>query len=67
MTHSFSSSVRYRRRPPYCIPSESLVSGFGKLAGEMIQQMRCLKRSTLQLTQALDILLPRLMSGEVTV
>ena len=47
------------------IPPESLISEFGKLVGDMIQQMRCLKRTTLQLTQARDLLLPRLINGEL--
>ena len=55
------------RQMDIIIPSESLVSEFGRLAGHMIQQMCCLQRSTLQLTQARALLLPRLMNGAVVV
>ncbi len=49
------------------LPAESLVSEFGRLAGDFIQQVRCLKRKIVKLTQARDLLLPRLMNGEVEV
>ena len=49
------------------LPAESLVSEFGRLAGDFIQQVRCLKRKIVKLTQARDLLLPRLMNGEVAV
>ena len=49
------------------VPSKSLVNEFARTATDTIKQVRCLKRSTLQLTQARDLLLPRLMSGEVAV
>ncbi|MEA1895826.1 MAG: restriction endonuclease subunit S [Euryarchaeota archaeon] len=49
------------------VPSKPLVSEFMRFASDIIQQVRCLKRSTLQLKAARDILLPRLMNGEVAV
>lgn len=49
------------------LPAESLVSEFGRLAGDIIRQVRCLKRKIVQLTQARDLLLPRLMNGEIEV
>ena len=49
------------------LPSESLVSEFGRLAGDIIRQVRCLKQKIVQLTQARDLLLPRLMNGEVAI
>ena len=49
------------------IPTRAIVTEFSRRASEVIDQVRCLKRSTTALTQARDILLPRLMSGEVTV
>ena len=49
------------------VPSKLLVEDFGKIVGDIVQQIRCLKRATLQLTQARDLLLPRLMNGEVAV
>ena len=47
------------------VPSKPLVSEFMGFASDIIQQVRCLKRSTLQLKAARDLLLPRLMNGEV--
>ena len=49
------------------VPSKPLVSEFMRFASDIIQQVRCLKRSTLQLKAARDLLLPRLMNGEVAV
>ena len=65
-TYQEISKGRFRKMD-IIIPSETLFSEFGKLAGDMIQQMRCLKRSTLQLTQARDLLLSRLMGREIAV
>ena len=45
------------------IPVRTLMVKFENIASDIIRQVRYLKRSTLQLTQACDILLPRLMSG----
>ena len=45
------------------IPVRTLMVKFENIASDIIRQVRYLKRSTLQLTQARDILLPRLMSG----
>jgi len=49
------------------VPSKPLVSEFMRFASDIIQQVRYLKRSTLQLKAARDILLPRLMNEEVAV
>jgi type I restriction enzyme S subunit len=49
------------------VPSKVLVREFAGLASDVIQQVRCLKRSALQLGTARDLLLPRLMTGEVVV
>ena len=49
------------------VPSKPLVSEFMRFASDIIQQVRYLKRSTLQLKAARDLLLPRLMNGAVTV
>ena len=38
-----------------------------RFASDIIQQVRRLKRLTLQLEAARDLLLPRLMNGEVVV
>jgi len=49
------------------IPSRTLIIEFGKITADIIQQVRCLKQSTNQLAQARDLLLPRLMNGEIAV
>ena len=49
------------------VPPNPLVSEFMRFASDIIQQVRYLKRSTLQLKAARDLLLPRLMNGAVTV
>ena len=49
------------------IPKRAIAAEFSREASEFIAQVRCLKRSTSVLTQARDILLPRLMSGKVAV
>ncbi len=49
------------------VPAKPLVMGFANIASDVVRQVRCLKRSTLRLSQARDLLLPRLMSGEVEV
>lgn len=47
------------------VPSKTPVNEFARVASDIIHQVRCLKRSTLQLETARDLLLPRLMNGEV--
>ena len=49
------------------IPKRAVAADFSCRASEILNQVRCLKRSTSALTQARDILLPRLMSGTVAV
>ena len=49
------------------IPKRAVATEFSRTASEVIDQLRCLKRSTSALTQARDIHLPRLMSREVAV
>jgi type I restriction enzyme S subunit len=49
------------------IPPGSLVDEFGRVATNVIDQLRILKRMTLQLSKARDLLLPRLMNGEIAV
>ena len=49
------------------VPSKPIASEFMRFASDIIQQVRHLKRSTLQLKAARDLLLPRLMNGGVTV
>ena len=65
-TYPEISKGRFRQMD-IILPTESLISEFGRLAGDIIQQVRCLKREIAQLAQARDLLLPRLMNGEVAV
>ncbi len=55
------------RQMDIVIPTKNLVVDFAKNVSDIMQQMRYLKHSTLKLTQARDILLPRLMNGEISV
>lgn len=49
------------------IPWKPLAIEFSRIAGTIVQQVRCLKRSIRQLESARDLLLPRLMNGEIMV
>ena len=49
------------------VPEYPVVAKFSNFSSEVIRQIRLLKRSTLHLTQARDLLLPRLMSGRIPV
>ena len=49
------------------IPGKTLMNQFGEIAYDVIRQVRCLMRSNMNLTQARDLLLPKLMNGEVAV
>ena len=49
------------------VPEGTLMEKFSGIASDIIRQVRCLKRSTRRLTEARDLLLPRLMSGQVTI
>ena len=49
------------------IPDGVLVEQFSGIILDIIRQVRCLKRSTSQLKNARDALLPRLINGEIAV
>lgn len=49
------------------IPHIPLVTKFNSFAEDVFQQIRCLKRQVIALEKARDLLLPRLMSGEIAV
>ena len=49
------------------IPSETLVNEFSGIGKDIVDQVRCLKRTMLQLAIARDLLLPRLLNGEISV
>ena len=55
------------RKMDIVVPAKPLVIEFANIASDVVRQVRCLKRSTLRISQARDLLLPRLMSGEVAV
>ena len=48
-------------------PDKTLASGFSDFAKDVMQQVRTLKRQNEKLAQARDLLLPRLMSGDLVV
>lgn len=48
-------------------PPRALVIEFGSVTQEIIRQVRCLMRTNKQLAAARDLLLPRLMNGEIAV
>lgn len=52
---------------PFLVPDESVIRMFSKHVTPMIRQIDALSHETRKLAQARDLLLPRLMSGEVTV
>ena len=47
------------------IPEATLLQEFSNTVSDIIRQVGLLKRSTLRLGQARDLLLPRLMNGEI--
>jgi type I restriction enzyme S subunit len=49
------------------VPAMPLVMEFGEYAGNLFRQIRCLKRQGVGLEAARDLLLPRLLNGEITV
>jgi len=49
------------------MPTSSLVSEFGRQAAMFLDQIRLLKRQNYKLRTARDLLLPRLVRGEITV
>jgi type I restriction enzyme S subunit len=53
------------RALPVVMPEASLLREFEEQASEMHRQVRALHRMNQKLAQARDLLLPRLMNGEV--
>ena len=49
------------------IPSKTLMEQFEEIVYDVIRQVRCLMQSNMNLTKARDLLLPKLMNGEVAV
>ena len=48
-------------------PTKAVMWDFGVVTEDIVNQIRCLKKQILSLEKARDILLPRLMSGDVVV
>ncbi|MES9880316.1 MAG: hypothetical protein ABW185_05480 [Sedimenticola sp.] len=48
------------------VPAKALVNEFADFASNIVREVCTLKRSTLKLEQARDLLLPRLMNGEIS-
>ena len=65
-TYPEISKGRFRQMD-IVIPPESLFGQFSRFANDIIQQVRWLKESISQLTNARDLLLPRLMSGGIPI
>ena len=56
---------RYFRGMDIVVPVKNPIVEFANIASGILQQVRHLNRSTIRLTQARDLLLPQLMSGEL--
>ena len=65
-TYPEISKGRFRQMD-IVIPPESLIGQFARFTSDTIKQIRYLKRGILQLTKARNLLLPRLMNGEIVV
>ena len=65
-TYPEISKGRFRQMD-IVIPTKNLIVDFAKNVSDIMQQMHSLKHSMLKLTQARDLLLPRLMKGELEV
>lgn len=53
-------------RIPFLTPSEQLIKEFTEVVGQTFEQVDKLVMMNMKLTQARDLLLPRLMNGELT-
>ena len=65
-TYPEISKGRFRQMD-IVVPPRTLIVEFGRFAGDTLQQMRYLKRKILQLAKARDMLLPRLVNGEMSI
>ena len=64
-TYPEISKGRFRQMD-IIIPPKSLIGQFARFTSDTIKQIRYLKRGILQLTKARDLLLPRLMNGDIS-
>ena len=49
------------------LPETMLITAFGEIVDGLIKQVQCLNKQIVQLAKARDLLLPRLMNGEIAV
>ncbi len=63
-TYPEISKSRFRKMD-IIIPDKTLMNRFGEIADDTIRQVRCLMRSNTHLVYARDLLLPKLLSGEI--
>ena len=52
---------------PFVVPDHTLIQMFSDYASPILRQIDVVSNETRKLTQARDLLLPRLMNGEVAV
>lgn len=65
-TYPENSKGRFREMD-IIIPNKTAMEQFGEIAYNVILQVRCLMRYNMNLAKARDLLLPKLMNGEVVV
>ena len=65
-TYTEISKSRFRNLD-ILIPSDTLLQQFQEQTYQILQQVRLLNKQIVKLQQARDILLPRLMNGEIAV
>ncbi len=65
-TYPEISKSRFRKMD-IIIPDRTLMNRFGEITDDTIRQVRCLMRSNTHLANARDLLLPKLLSGEILI
>jgi type I restriction enzyme, S subunit len=65
-TYKEISKGRFRQMA-MMVPSKPVAQEFDDLAYRVLKQVRVLKKQQLKLMEARDLLLPRLMNGEIAV
>ena len=68
-TSSISKAINSKivKAMPFVLPTPELLSEFSRIASPIFEQIKVKQKTCLQLTQARDRLLPKLMSGEIEV
>ena len=65
-TYKEISKGRFRKLN-IVVPTKSVAQEFNDITYQILQQIRTLKKQQLALAKARDLLLPRLMNGEIAV